>query len=257
MSANVYLIDSDGNRYDFPPDFFLGDDSWRVSSNVQNIPFANGGRDTADGFLESRIIVVTGAIRADSLAAWETKLRAFKRGVKKGGKFYVSDDHVQRFLTVKAPQVSSSYIGEYRIEHPATISFVVEYPFWQAEAQSLVTTGTGFLTDGEEFSVDNSASDDVALPVITITADQGADVPSVIIRNLTDGGMVFEYNDPNFKQGDILEIDSFNGTVKRNGNSTIEYVVQARFPRLQPMVNTIRYEGADVSMDIIWREIYL
>lgn len=257
MSANLYLIDVQGNRYDFPPSFWLGADSWKASSDVKKIPFANGGRDTGDGFIEPRSIVVQGAIRADNLAAFETALRAFKKAIKRGGALYVSDDPVSRYITVRAPQVESAYIGDYRIEHPAAVSFIVEYPFWEHATETIVTSGTGALIDQEEFDADNSGSDDLALPIITITADQGVDLPSVKLVNLTDGGMVFEYNDPNFRQGDVLEINSKLGTVKRNGNSTIEYVTQGRFPRLQPQVNTFRYEGGDCSLDMVWREVTL
>ena len=257
MSANLRLIDANGNSYNFPPDFFLAADGWKVSSDVKNIAFAAGGRDTADGFLEARTITIEGAVRASTAAAFETAQRAIKKAVLRGGDLYVSDDVVSRFITVKSPMVDSRYLGDYRLEHPMTINFVVEYPFWEAAAQSAVLSGTGGIVDQEEFTVDNSASDHLTLPVITITADQGYDLPSVKLVNLTDGGMVFEYNDPNFKQGDTLEIDSKAGTVKRNGNDAMAYVVQARFPRLQPQVNTLRYEGATCSLDIVWREVTL
>ena len=90
-----------------------------------------------------------------------------------------------------------------------------------------------------------------------MVADQAADVPSVSLKNLSDGGMLLGYNDPYFVIGDTLVIDCGEGTVKRNGNDTIAYLTTARFLRLQPGVNTFRYEGANCTVRVKFRKVYL
>jgi hypothetical protein len=253
--ANLYLIDDDGNRYDFPYDFFLKRDSHALTSNVKNIGFAHGGRNTGDKYLQPRTIMIEGQIRGDTPALFESAKRSFEKAVIAGGKLYVSDDFVTRYIQVDGATIDSSYIGQYRQSKPANVSFVAEFPLWQRDTES---TETAVLTDGDSITVDNSDSDVLAYPVITLTADQGADVPSVFLRNIGDGGMALEYNDPNFLQGDVLEIDSYNGTVKRNGNSSIEYFRTPNFLRLQNHAeNEFYYEGADITILITWRVVYL
>jgi len=249
------LVDADGNTYTFPADFYLTNDSWGVTSNMKNIPFAHGGRDLGDGCIEARTFMVEGALRADTEALLETKVRAWRKAVLSGGKLYVSGDVVTRYITVRGAVVDSRYIGSYKLEKTANVSFLCEYPFWE---DNTLSSGGGVVTDGDDVVVDNSASDTFVLPVITIEADQSVDVPAFLLRSLSDGGSIFEYQDPNFKQGDTVVIDSKAGTVKRNGNSTIEYVTQCRFTRLQNMAaHTIRYEGASVTLTVEFREVYL
>lgn len=253
--SNLYLIDADNNRYDFPEDFWIQEFPYRNTTNVINIAFAHGGRDTADGFLESRNITVSGALRADTLAELETKERAFHKAILNGGKLYVSDDTVTRYLEVTAADVPYAYIGDYRLEKPVDVLFIVTYPFWQSDT---LNSQIEIVSDGDSFTIDNSASDVFSYPVITIEADQGADLPSIYLRNNGDGGMIFEYKDSNFAIGDILEIDSRKGTVKRNGNNSIENLTQARFLRLQNHAsNTLYYEGDDCTITVDWREVYL
>lgn len=248
------LVDADSNTYNFPPAFWLGDDSLDFSQQVQNIAFAAGGKDISDAFPQARTIIVTGALRANSLAEFETAKRAFSKAILKGGKLYVSDDTVSRYLQVSNPQIKSSYIGDYRLEHPATVSFLVELPFWQDDTE---TSDVNIVTATDEFEIDVSDSDFIVFPVITIEADQATNIPLVKITNLSDGGMAFTYTDPNFVIGDTLIIDCIAGTVKRNGNDTIAFFSPAKFLRLQDVVNTIKYEGSAATVTFSYRKVYI
>jgi hypothetical protein len=100
-------------------------------------------------------------------------------------------------------------------------------------------------------------ADHVMMPVVTISADQGVNVPGVLLRNLSDGGSVFEYNNPLFTAGSVLTIDSATGEVRLNGNLATEYFVRGAFPRLQPGVNLIEYEGGAATVTVTFRKVYL
>lgn len=251
MSAYLSLVDENNNTYDFPFDFWITDDDFTLSSNIKNIAFGSGGRNTADNFPEARSITIEGAVRADTLAELETKKRALYNACLKGGKLYVSDDTVTRYITVSNAAFSSSYQGDYRLEKPITIDFVCEYPFWQDDTETEAVLAGGTVT------IDNSGSDFILLPIITINANQGFDLPSVTVTNESDGNMTFTYNDPNFVIGDILEVDSIDGTVKKNNNNVIVYYSPASFLRLINDTNIITYSGNDATVTVKYRKVYV
>ena len=249
------LIDTENNVYNFPPSIWIYDISYSVTSKVVNTAFSPGGKNIADGFLQPRTVTLSGALRADTLQALDILERAFHKAILAGGQLYLSDDYVSKFFEVSSPDVKMQKTGGYRLEIPVAVSFIAEYPLWQS---ATLYESTDVLSSGDTLTIDNSASDIFSYPVITIEADQGADIPSVLLRNTGDGGMTFVYQDPNFKQGDSLVIDTRAGTVKRNGNSTIEYVTQARFLRLQNHdSNILYYEGADCTITVEYRGVFL
>jgi phage-related protein len=252
MTPHLTLVDVYGTTYDFPPDFWLIGDGWKLTTNIRNTPFAPGGKDLADGDLEPRAITITGTLRADTLAELEVKRSAFQKAMKNGGRLYVSDDVRTRYLTVSGAMVDTEYQGEYRISKKASVSFNAVFPLWQDDTETVVTET---CTDPTEFDVDNSESEYYAAPVIKIEANRGADVPTITIINLSDSGMRMEYSDPFFVIGDVVEIDCGEGTVKRNGNDTIAYLAQPRFLRLQDIVNEIRVEGATADVTFTWRKV--
>jgi len=253
--SNLTIEDSLGAIYAFPESFWIKDVSWKIRSIARARAYASGGRDTGDGFLDSRVITIEGALRADSLAALETAERLLKVAIIKAGKLRVSDDTVRRYITVKGAMIAESYLGDYRFEKPMTITYLAEFPFWEDDTESPSTVTIGATPT--DFTVDNSGSDFLVYPVITITANQAVPVPSVTLKNLSDGGMALIYNDPFFVVGDVVIIDSRAGTVRRNNNNTINYLTTPRFLRLQAGVNNIRYEGANCTIKFAWRKVYL
>lgn len=250
----LYIEDTDGNVYNFPLEFWIYDDPLNHTRNIKNIAFSSGGKNVADGYQETRTISLQGALRADTLSELETIERNFNQAVLKGGYLYVSDDVVSRFIQVSNPQISRQYIGDYRLEKNITIDFLAEYPFWEDAA---LTQVSNTMTGDGTFTVDNTGSDFLVLPIIEFHADQSADVSSVRLRNLSDGGMSFTYIDSNFQNGDILIFDSFNGTVRLNNNDTIANMTEPRFLRLQNVVNTFSYEGNAVTIIVKFRKVYV
>jgi len=249
------IIDEDSNTYNFESDFWIRGIGWQTSRNVNNKSFAAGGKDISDSFLQARTVEIEGSLRADSLAALETKVRNLQKACLKGGSLYVSDDMVSRYLTVSNAQIDELYTGNYRMEKGLNISFLVEYPFWQSNT---LTEDANIISSAPEtFYVDNSDSDFLVFPIITIEADQGSDVPNIKLQNKTDGGMILEYDDPLFVIGSTVVINCFNGTVQRDNANSIENLTTAKFLRLQNANNTIEYTGNDCTITYSWRKIYL
>jgi hypothetical protein len=253
--SQVTLTDANGTLYTFPLDFFVKTHDWEVRSGVSERAYAHGGRDTGDGYLKSRIITVEGALRDDTLAGLDTKLLALRRAVLKGGDLRVTDDTVSRYIRVRAPKASEQFIGDYRNERPIVISFLAEDVFWKDDTETTVTKVAAAAI--EDFTADATGSHALIYPVIQIVADQGVDVPSVSLKNLSDGGMSLVYADQFFVQGDTVTIDCGEGTVTRNNNDTISAMTTARFLRLQPGVNDLRYEGAAATVKVKFRKVYL
>jgi len=247
------LTDLNNNVYNFPDDFWIKDDPADTNKNVVNSAYAAGGKNIADGYLNARIITIGGQIRGDSLAAYETKYRAFISAILKGGRLSKSTDAVSRYIDVKHPDIST---GEEMLQKykEVTINFLCEYPFWKDTVQ---TSEENIVSGNDSFDIDNTGSDFLVIPTIEIEADQGADIPSVVMTQNSDGAMVFNYNNPNFVQGDSLVINCEEGTVTLNNGSTIEYFNPARFFRLQPGVNSISYEGAACTIRFKFRKVYL
>jgi phage-related protein len=253
MSVNLKLTDINSNVYNFPEDFWISDDPADTNKNVANAAYAAGGKNIADGFLNSRIITIGGQIRGDTQAEYETNYREFIQAILKGGQLTKSNDVVSRYINVICPDLSTGEeMGQQYKE--VTVNFLCEYPFWEDTVQ---TSEENIVSGNDTLSIDNTGSDFLVFPIIEVEADQGADIPSVMMTQNSDGGMVFNYNNPGFAIGDLLVIDCEKGTVTLNNGSTIEYFNPARFFRLQPGVNTILFEGAACTIRFKFRKVYL
>ena len=252
MSANLKLEDSAGNIYNFPPDFWIENDSWSTNKNIVNKFYAPGGRNIADGFLQSRTITISGQIRADSQGEYETKYRTFIQAVLKGGKLTISNDTVSRYIEVKLPDGSNGQELGQRYKE-ISIDFVSEDTFWKDASENL---SINVVAGDDSFTIDTTGTDFVISPEIEIEADQGVDLPSVKIINKNDGSATFTYIDPLFVQGDIVNINSETGDIKRNGGSTADKFTGV-FVRLQPGSNIIEYEGGAATIIFKYRRLYL
>jgi phage-related protein len=253
MSFGLTLTDDNGSVYTFPENFSNWQGSLAARTNVKNHVHADGGKQTGDGRYSSRALVVSGAIFADTQAAFETALRAMTKAVIKGGLLKITSDQVSRYIDVRKPNI------DYEIKRlPAfiriTLTFVAQYPFWLDVSE---TSSAHVMTGNGTFTVDASGSDYIMTPTIVIAADQGVDVPGVKFKNITDGSMYFQFNSPAFLAGSTLTMDCSNGTVKLNNTDAIEYLVApSSFLRLQNMVNTFDYEGAACTITIKYRKVY-
>ncbi len=256
MAVPYLTLTSDGGDvYNFPASFWYVANDWAKTSDIRNIAYADGGRNVGDNFLRARTITIEGVLYADSLTALETAERALINATLKGGTLTVSDDTVSRYIDVRFATSAETYIQEgNRFSKPKNITMIATYPLWE---DSSLITDVNVLAGNGSFTVDNSGSDRLVLPVIEFVADQGSDLPSVQLRNQSDGLMEFEYVDASFIAGATLTVDSAAGTVKLNNSDTIENVTEARFLRLQNVNNTFLYEGNACTINVKFRKVYL
>jgi phage-related protein len=252
-TPNLTLEDTNGNIYIFPLSLFLVNDPFSVRSNIKQLIYAHGGRNTGDGFINSRKIMIEGHLRKDTAILFESAYRDLVNAVLKGGKLKISSDTVSRYIEVSNPNIEQDW-EHYPNYKNISISFDVQFPFWQDDAETIITN---ILSGNSTFAVDGTGSDSIVMPIIEIHADQSVDVPTFTLTNLSDNGMNFVYTDSSFLADDILVIDCKEGTIKRNSNSSIDKFVSGAFLRLQPRSNTIIYAGAACTVLFKFRKIYL
>lgn len=253
MLPYLKLTDDDGSVYSFPISFFITEDGASTRSTIRDLLYAHGGRQIADGFVKPRQITIDGSLHNDTQAGFETAYRALSKAVLKGGKLSISSDSPARYLTVNSPSIDSAW-DYFPLRKEISITFNAPFPFWEDETE---ITDTHVLAGDDTFTVDASGADALMLPVIQIDADQGVDIPSIVLRNSTDGGAFLRYENPLFTAGAMLTIDSKEGSIKLNNNDAIQYVVSGSFPRLQAAVNTLLYEGAACTITVTYRRVYL
>jgi hypothetical protein len=258
-ATNNYLIltDDNGNVYNFNSTFFIKEEALDSRSSITDRLYANGGRDTGDGGAPARKITVEGQLQAVDKTDFETQLRALNIARKKGGLLSIHNDVVSRSIEVRHGKQTPEW--KYYNTDPGggfvkqiTIAFECEFPYWEDTA--FITDSNTLAGDGT-FATDCTGSDDVVLPIITITATD--DCPSIKITNLDDGGMYFEYNNPQFVAGSVLVVDSAMGTITLNGNDARSYIMPgSAFLRLQMMNNNFNYLGAACVIIVSYKRCY-
>jgi len=254
--ATPYLIltDSLGTPYSFPASLFLADDSSQMRSSIQDLVYAHGGKQVADGFVAPRKVSITGDFYADSGVAFETAWRALVKAIFKGGKLTIFSDTVPRYIEVANPAIDSEWEHWPNFKR-LTITFNAAFPFWVDETE--LNPHDHMAGAGNMSPLDLTASEHIVLPTIEIAADQGANLPSIRLTNPNDSGKTLRYDNPAFLIGSTLIINAGDGTIKLNGNDAIEYFVSGAFLRLQPKVNTIAYVGNACTITVKYRRLYL
>jgi hypothetical protein len=258
-STNNYLIltDDNGNVYSFNNTFFISEEALASRSSVTDRLYANGGRDIGDGGAPARKITVEGQLQSEDKTDFEAQLRAINIARKKGGLLSIHNDVVSRTIEVRHGQQTPEW--KYYNTDPGggfcktiKISFECEFPYWE---DTNFTDDSNVMSADGSFVTDCTGSDDIVLPIITITAT--ADCPSIKITNLDDGGMYFEYNNPQFVAGSVLIVDSAMGTITLNGNDARSYIMPgSAFLRLQSMNNNFLYSGAASTVIVSFKKVY-
>jgi phage-related protein len=254
MSTTPYLIltDSAGTPYNFPLSLFISADPVSTRSSIKDFLYAHGGKQIGDGFISSRQLTIDGVLMADDKSTFDMAYRSLIEACLKGGKLSVSDD-ATKFIQVGTPHFDTKW-DHYPNAKAITIMFDCVFPFWQ---DTSITTSTHVLAGNGTFTVDTTGTDSLIMPVIEIDSDQGVDVPTIKLQNLTDNGLSIEYDNLNFLSGNILVLDSSQGTATLNNSPAMDSFVSGAFIRLQPGVNSFVYTGAACTIKVMYRKLYL
>ena len=253
MIPTLTLEDLNGGVYNFNPTFWIGPGNISNNTNIVNKFYAAGGANVADAYLNATNLSLEGSIQGDTPAEFEAKKKDLADACLKGGKLRYSDDTIDRYKDILFAGISYQQ-EQGRLFQEYTIDFIVQFPFWQ---DSIETEQTEILSGNASFDVDNSGSNFIIMPTIEITATDSGGLPGVTMRNISDGAGAFSYSDIQFQLGDILIINSTEGTVKLNNGDRISNYNPAVFLRLQPTINTIEYEGGPCSITIKYKKVYL
>jgi hypothetical protein len=250
---SLQLTDDNGNIYYFDDCFFIDEDAIDARSALVDRAYANGGIETADGMSSGRKITINGKLARDDQDDFETAMRQLVVACRKGGLLSIANDTVSRSIDVRNAKIKSEWI-RYPLARDIQIDFIAAFPYWQ---DTTYTDDTEVVAGDDTLTVDASDSDHIMMPIITIDADQAADVTAIRIKNLDDGGVVFEYQNPLFVVGSQLIIDSETGYITMNGNDAREFIIEgSAFLRLQPMENNLEYEGSACTITVSFRRLY-
>jgi len=252
MSYTLSIEDANGNVYSFPSAFCITAERFDFNNNYLKRGYAPGSINIADKMPNSRVITISGTLQADTAAAFETAYHALKLACIKGGKLRKVGDTVNRYIEVEISAADPGFEMGQQLREDISKDFTAKDVFWFDETE---TEDENILTGNDDFTIDITGSEYILYPIIEIEADQGADLPSVLIKNNNDGGAGFTYNNSLFVQGDILVIDCDMGTVKINSNDAIEFF-SGSFLRLQLNSNEIVYEGNAATVRIKYRKVY-
>ncbi len=253
MGYTLTLEDYNGNVYSFDGSFNIREEQFDINNQYIKLGYAPGSQNIADKMPNSRVVTVTGTLQEDTPALFETAYSALKKACLKGGYLRKQNDEIDRYIEVELSSFNPGFEQGQQFREDVSINFIAKDVFWFDTTE---TEDEFTVDDGDEIQVDASDSEFILYPVIEFEADQGFDLPGVLLRNNTDGGMVMIYNNSAFVQSDLLAINCKTGTVLLNSNDSISNFSEA-FLRLQPDVNNLIYEGNTCTLRVKYRKAYL
>ncbi|MBU2487944.1 MAG: phage tail family protein [Proteobacteria bacterium] len=230
--------------YTFPAGFDLH--AWRdrdftTRSKMLERFGAHGGREISDRAVEPRRVSVKGAFHAGSQAALKTFLDSLSQALHHNGEAY-------RFSWEAGFYANVSHVDEFRVDRfeaglafrsvNIEIRFVCPDPFWYSVTDD--TAAPVSITQSPQ-NISFTSSGGVPAP-LKVQCDPTAAWADFTLENVTDDGNLFRYADSALVSGTCLVVDATDGTVKRDGLSTIRHYSGA-FLRVLPGENTLRYTG--------------
>lgn len=250
----IRLTNANLGTYDLPLDFWIDSSPVTLNSNIVHRSYSAGGRQLSDGFPLTRVLTISGMVRADSMSEMETLKRSVSVAVLEAKKLSIIEDNVSRYIEVSTPTIEIDQ-EQGGLLQEINIIFQAVNTFWEDEVE---TVETFILTGDSTFSVDTTTTDFIIFPKIEIVANKSVDLPSIKLTNSSDGGTSMTYNNENFLDGSTVIIDSDRGTVKlNNGDAIDKLVVPSAFIRLQREINYFEYEGGACTINIHYRRRYL
>jgi phage-related protein len=239
--AAPYLKDADGNTLQFPSKFYVRSESLSRRSNLVQLPYVNISKETADGCFNPRRIDVSGILYArdeETANALLDAINAFS--YRKGVELWFKGRRIRIDKLLEMTIADSGKIG---FLYNISIGYLAADPFWYSEEKTEIISGFP-----HNFDVGGTAD---TMPVITINVSSSG---SSITLTVNDQECHIAYS---FTDGDAVEIDSYNGIVKINGNDAIA-LFSGLFPKLMGgKENIVECEGPTATMTIQYSEAYI
>lgn len=233
---SMVLTDNLGSTFTFPANFRISGYSWKKKTRSVAIAFKDGGDETGDKKLDTRIIEIEG-ILADNATYLATQATMNSWLYKNDLQLSVTAGKHINVKTITGVSFTFPDGGYNRISR-VKFSCICPDPFFYADA--LTTQIEIIAASPTVFTVTNASLFDV-LPIIEIV--NSANNFSFTLENATDVGSYFAYIDAAFIVGNILIVDNKLGTVKKEGMNSIQYF-SGSFSRLLAGVNSFVYTGA-------------
>jgi hypothetical protein len=235
----ITLKDTNDIEYTFNNTFMVKGFSWKRRTKQEDIAFSHGSKDTGDGKVDARAIIVKGIIHANTVAEYETAMEDLNKALyKEDQKLYFDNTkyiNVYRVESISHENKEGAFLYVAEIE----IKFEAIDPFFYQFTQSI---DFQFITASPyQFNITNSGNVEAFAVIGMTTRVTNADFT---LKNIT-AGLSFSYQDASFVAGNTLMIDGQEGTVKRNGVDQIRYFSGTFLP-LVSGVNVLEYAGATI-----------
>ncbi len=235
-----YLKDANANILYLPAKFYVRSESISRRSSLVQLPYSDLSKETADGCFNPRRVDVSGILYAEDEAtalALVDSVHAFSH--KKGLELWYKGRRIRIDKLLESTIQDNAKKG---FLYNVSIGFVAGDPFWYSEEKEIIPTSNPY-----EFEINGTAD---TFPIIQVTMLGSA---SLLILEVNERSC--QFNTP-LIQNDILEIDSYQGTVKLNGEDAIKNF-SGLFPKLNPGENTFEISGGSGSVVINYSEAYI
>ncbi len=212
---SVILKDSGNNViYTFPSGCDVVSDPFNKRLARKSRVHAHGGVIVSDQKIATRIVSLHGVFGKASSATMETELNNMRLYCGTASLRLYATQYSDYYFNVECLNFEAEYLGKMTVVE-VDIDFLVIDPFRYYKTE---TTDQSFTVDEspEALTVANGGNARVS-PVITFTAGVSANFSKLTIQNATDSDKYFDYEPAaNLTEGDIVEVDCANTTVKLN-----------------------------------------
>ncbi len=257
----TYLTDEADNFFQLPESLLFEQNDFDGKLEKQQIVFADG-EWTEGEEIKGRTVSVRGRVGSADRYSREFSDREIRFWAsKKNLKLY--RENTSTFIKLARLQsFDHKWVAMFDNEiSDISITWQCDSPFWYLNDLRQYL----FYPDSDPFSfnLDTTAYGDSScvrgqVPIITVTADQGYDVPSFTIKNFSDDSLQLRYSDPNLTTGHAAIIDCEKGTVLRDdATHRTERYMEGEFLRLVNGVNYFEYQGPPATISILWRPRWL
>ncbi len=212
---SVILKDSGNNvLYTFPGGCDIIGEPFTKRLGTESRVHAHGGAIVSDQKIAVRIVSLHGVFGKASSGAMETELNNMRLYCTTTNLRLYATQYSDYYFNVECLDFEAEYMGKMTVAE-VNIDFLVSDPFRYYKD---LTTDQSFTVDEspEALTVANGGNALVS-PVITFTAGVSANFSKMTIQNTTDSDKYFDYEPAaNLTEGDIVEVDCANTTVKLN-----------------------------------------